>query len=75
MDDRTIKRFEFRIQQLENKITRAINFTKESEIHLKSLLGLLQDTKYDFKYFRSFYKWKLQKFFQNHLQLHIKNMI
>ncbi len=56
MDDRTIKRFEFRIQQLENKITRAINFTKESEIHLKSLLGLLQDTKYDFKYFRSFYK-------------------
>ncbi len=56
MDDRTRKIFAYRIQQLENKITRAINFTKESEIHLQSLLGVLQDTKYDFKYFRSFCK-------------------
>ncbi len=56
MDDRTRKIFAYRIQQLENKLTRVQNFTKESEIHLHAALGLLQDTRYDFEHLRSFCK-------------------
>ena len=62
-------------KELKDVLERIENSLTEARLQLDEALGIVLFEKGDLTRFQERIKWKLQKFFQNHLQLHIKNMI